>query len=67
MSARLGPVTVLEVGEEDLGAAALDPHGMAPVAVLAGLHTLGGRLSATYVVGCRPGGVGDQGCSLKAD
>ena len=55
-----GTVTVLEVGEEDLGAADLDPHGMAPVAVLASIHTLGGQLPPTYVVGCRPGDVGDR-------
>ncbi len=55
-----GTVTVLEVGEEDLGTADLDPHGMAPVAVLASIHTLGGQLPPTYVVGCRPGDVGDR-------
>ena len=49
-----GAIRVLEVGENDLGAAAFDPHGMAPVAVLASLKDLGGRLPATYVVGVRP-------------
>jgi hydrogenase maturation protease len=49
-----GHVEVLEVGPEDLGAGDFDPHGMAPVAVLASLESLGGRLPPTYVVGCRP-------------
>jgi hydrogenase maturation protease len=49
-----GEVSVLEVGEDDLGAGDFDPHGMAPVAVLASLRDLGGRLPPTYVVGCRP-------------
>ncbi len=49
-----GEVSVLEVGEDDLGAGDFDPHGMAPVAVLASLEDLGGRLPPTYVVGCRP-------------
>ncbi len=55
-----GTVTVLEVGEEDLAAPDLDPHGMAPAAVLASLHTLGGQPPPTYVVGCRPGDVGER-------
>ena len=55
-----GEVTVLEVGEGDLGHGDFDPHGMAPVAVLAGLADLGGRLPPTYVVGCRPLDVGDR-------
>lgn len=49
-----GDVTVLEVGEDDLGAGDFDPHGMAPVAVLGSLRQLGGALPPTYVVGCRP-------------
>ena len=49
-----GDVTVLEVGEDDLGSGDFDPHGMDPVAVLASLHQLGGKLPPTYVVGCRP-------------
>ncbi len=56
---RPGTLTVLEVGEGDLGASAFDPHGMAPVAVLAGLSDLGGSLPPTYVVGCRPADLGD--------
>jgi len=55
-----GAVTVLEVGEDDLGATQLDPHGMAPGAVLASLSDLGGRLPPTYVVGCRPLDVGER-------
>jgi hydrogenase maturation protease len=49
-----GSISVLQVGEDDLGAGELDPHGMAPVAVLASLSDLGGQLPPTYVVGCRP-------------
>jgi hydrogenase maturation protease len=32
---------------------------MAPVAVLASLESLGGRLPSTYVVGCRPCDTGE--------
>ena len=49
-----GEVRVLEVGRDDLGAGDFDPHGMAPVAVLASLDSLGGTLPPTYVVGCVP-------------
>ena len=50
-----GSIRVLRVGREDLdGAAALDPHGMDPVAVLGRLRSLGGELPLTYVVGCVP-------------
>lgn len=55
-----GTIDVLEVGEGDLGAGAFDPHGMAPVAVLACLSDLGGTLPPTYVVGCRPADLGDR-------
>lgn len=54
-----GTLDVLEVGEGDLGDRAFDPHGMAPVAVLASLADLGGSLPPTYVVGCRPADLGD--------
>ena len=54
-----GDLSVLEVGEDDLGEGELDAHGMAPVAVLAGLGRLGGSLPPTYVVGCQPADVGD--------
>ncbi|MGI8523120.1 MAG: hydrogenase maturation protease [Nocardioides sp.] len=54
-----GDISVLEVGEDDLGTAEFDPHGMAPVAVLASLKDLGGRLPPTYVIGCRPGDLGE--------
>lgn len=56
---RPGDLTVLQVGPDDLGAADFDPHGMAPVAVLAGVGRLGGVLPPTYVVGCRPADVGE--------
>jgi hydrogenase maturation protease len=55
-----GAVTVLEVTAQDLGAGDVDPHGMAPVAVLASLESLGGRLPRTYVVGCRPADTGER-------
>jgi hydrogenase maturation protease len=51
---RPGEITLLEVGDDDLGDGDFDPHGMAPVAVLASVRQLGGRLPPTYVVGCRP-------------
>ncbi len=54
-----GDLTVLEVGPEDLGDGELDAHGMAPVAVLAGLDRLGGSLPPTYIVGCQPADVGE--------
>jgi hydrogenase maturation protease len=53
---RPAEVTVLAVGAEDLASsdAGYDPHGMNPVAVLAGLPALGGTLPPTYVVGAQP-------------
>ncbi len=59
-----GEVSVLEVGEQDLGAGEFDPHGMAPVAVLANLRKLGGSLPPSYVVGCRPATV-EEGIGLS--
>jgi hydrogenase maturation protease len=62
-----GDVTVLEVGEEDLGSGEFDAHGMNPVAVLGSLGGLGGRLPPrTFVVGCEPGDVG-EGMGLTAE
>jgi hydrogenase maturation protease len=49
-----GELTVLEIGPEDLEQGEFDAHGMAPVAVLAALPSLGGELPPTYLVGCRP-------------
>ena len=55
-----GDVTVLEVGEDDLGSGEFDAHGMNPVAVLGSLGSLGGRLPPrTFVVGCEPADVGE--------
>jgi hydrogenase maturation protease len=53
---RPGDVTVLAVSADDLGSAdgSYDPHGMNPVAVLAGLPALGGTLPPTHVVGAQP-------------
>jgi hydrogenase maturation protease len=58
---RPGEVTVLAVGAEDLASndAGYDPHGMDPVAVLAGLPVLGGTLPPTYVVGAQPMELGE--------
>jgi hydrogenase maturation protease len=61
----VGDITVLEVHEGDLGSGDFDPHGMAPVAVLASVQQLGGTLPPTYVVGCRPATV-DEGMGLSA-
>lgn len=60
----VGEITVLEVGQEDLGSGDFDPHGMAPVAVLASVRQLGGTLPATYVIGCRPANV-EEGIGLS--
>ncbi len=53
-----GTITVLEVGESDLGAGEFDAHGMDPVSMLGSLSALGGELPTTYVVGCAPADVG---------
>ncbi len=53
---RPGELRVIEVSAADLGGGELDAHGMDPVAVLAGLETLGGTLPRTVVVGCQPAG-----------
>ncbi|CAN5433512.1 hydrogenase maturation protease [soil metagenome] len=60
-----GDLTVLEVGEEDLGSGDVDPHGMAPVAVLASVRHLGGTLPPTWVVGVQPLSL-DEGIDLTA-
>jgi hydrogenase maturation protease len=61
-----GEVTVLEIGSADLASLGgdFDPHGMDPVAVLAGLPALGGALPPTYVVGAAPVTV-DNGIGLS--
>lgn len=61
---RPGEVTVLAVGAEDFASSdagydPYDPHGMNPVAVLAGLPALGGTLPPTYVVGAQPMDLGE--------
>jgi hydrogenase maturation protease len=53
-----------DLGAQDLGAGELDPHGMAPVAVLASLSTLGGARPRTFVVGCAPQST-DEGMGLS--
>lgn len=60
-----GELSVLEVGADDLGSGDFDPHGMAPVAVLASVSQLGGTLPPTYVVGCRPSSI-EEGIGLSA-
>jgi len=59
-----GALRVLEVSEEDVGGGDLDPHGMAPVAMLASFADLGGKLPPTYVVGCLPADL-DDGIGLS--
>jgi hydrogenase maturation protease len=61
-----GEVTVLAVDGKDFAAAdaGYDPHGMNPVAVLAGLPALGGTVPPTYVVGAQPIDLG-QGIGLS--
>jgi hydrogenase maturation protease len=59
-----GQIVVLRVDPADLGdlrdpSAGFDAHGMQPVAVLAGVTALGGRLPQTYVVGCVPADTSD--------
>jgi hydrogenase maturation protease len=54
-----GSITVLEVGQDDLGQAEFDAHGMQPVSVLASLGSMGGELPPTYVVGCVPADVSE--------
>ena len=65
---RPGEVVVLEVGPADLErlGGGFDPHGMDPVAVLAGLPALGGELPPTYVVGAAPENLED-GIGLSPD
>ncbi|UQX89477.1 hydrogenase maturation protease [Jatrophihabitans telluris] len=57
-----GQVIVLDVGSDSADSVlptGFDPHGMAPVAVLAEVRRLGGTVPATYVVGCGPETVGE--------
>ena len=58
-----GELTLLEVGPDDVGTAALDAHSMDPQSVLGSLAGLGGTLPPTYVVGCQPANV-DEGMGL---
>ncbi len=60
-----GAVTVLRVDADDLGSGDVDPHAMAPVAVLASLDRLGGTLPPTYVVGAAPLSL-EEGIELSA-
>ncbi len=59
-----GDLTVLEVGEGDVGSENVDPHGMSPVAVLASVRQLGGTLPPTWVVGVQPLSL-DEGIDLS--
>lgn len=59
-----GTIIVLQVGRHDLGTGDFDPHGMAPVAVLAGVHQLGGTLPPTYLVGCQAASL-EEGIGLS--
>lgn len=52
-----GTLAVLEVGPQDLGeddGAAVDAHGLHPLALLHLLRRLGGEVERVLVVGCRP-------------
>ncbi len=62
-----GEVVVLQIGTADLAALGgdFDPHGMNPVAVLAGLPALGGELPPTYLVGAAPAEL-SEGIGLSA-
>lgn len=64
---RPGEVVVLEVGPADFErfGGDFDPHGLNPVAVLAGLPALGGELPPTYVVGAAPESL-QEGIGLSA-
>ncbi|MCD0449910.1 hydrogenase maturation protease [Actinocorallia sp. API 0066] len=62
-----GTLAVLEVGADDLGAdddAAVDAHGMHPLAVLRLLRRLGGEVDRVLVVGCRPASL-EEGMGLS--
>jgi hydrogenase maturation protease len=60
-----GQLEILDVRPEHLGDGELDPHGMAPVAVLASLGALGGRLPPTVLVGAQVSDTSDRiGLSL---
>jgi hydrogenase maturation protease len=54
-----GKLVVLQIGPDDVPGGEFDAHGMDPVAVLASLPELGGMLPPTYLVGCRPAGLGE--------
>ena len=56
---RPGDLVTIQITVEDLGDGEFDGHGMEPAAVLSSLPSLGGELPPTYVVGCRPGDVGE--------
>ncbi|ROO84651.1 hydrogenase maturation protease [Actinocorallia herbida] len=63
-----GTLAVLEVGPDDLGdddGAAVDAHGLHPLAVLLLLRRLGGSVGRVFVVGCRPESL-EEGMGLSA-
>jgi hydrogenase maturation protease len=61
-----GELRLLAVTEADLAAApSPDAHALHPLAVLAALPALGGRLPRTLVVGCTPASV-EEGMGLSA-
>jgi hydrogenase maturation protease len=47
-----GRVVVMEIAPGDLEPGDFDTHGVQPVAVLASLTAMGGKLPPTYIVGC---------------
>ncbi len=58
-----GEVVTLAIGPDDVRPGEIDAHGMDPVAVLGSLHSLGGELPLTFVVGCAPVNL-DEGIGL---
>jgi hydrogenase maturation protease len=54
-----GRIHVLEVGPDEAGDGAFDPHGMEPRSMLHTVAALGGHIVPTIVVGCEPAELGE--------
>lgn len=59
-----GSVHVIEIDLDSVTGQPLDPHGMAPQAMLANLVAMGGELPPTVLVGCEGADV-DEGLGLS--
>ncbi len=59
-----GEITVMQVGDDDIGTGQLDAHGMDPFAMLGSLRYMGGSPPTTFVVGCQPASV-EEGLGLS--